>query len=220
MSLDVQGAIGQIDQVLGEYRDLASKSSHDDYSDQPEPEVTRVAVRLASAIDRLSVAGSHYKQQLQQINSIKEYQGFKINALVGTLSALKREYELGHFQAFAELIHADTAVSIIEMAEDLHRQGYKDAAAVIVGSLLEQHLRDLSVKNQITVQTGGKYKKAEALNVELAAQSIYSKLDQKNVTSWLGLRNEAAHGHYATYTKEQVRLMIDSVQDFMSRHSA
>ena len=46
----------------------------------------------------------------------------------------------------------------------------------------------------------------------------YNKLDQKSVTSWLDLRNKAAHGHYDQYSKEQVALMLQSVNEFMSRN--
>ena len=143
-----------------------------------------------------------------------------LNALVGALSALRRDYELGNLQSFAELVHANTFASFLEMANHLYDQGYKDPAAVITGSVLEQHIRELCNKNQIAVEVNGKPKKADGLNSELAKQGIYSKLDQKNVTSWLGLRNDAAHGNYSGYTVEQVRLMIDAVQDFMARHPA
>ena len=223
MPLDIKSIIGQIDQVLAEHQDLKSKSRFDDYSDQPEPDVARVASRLSSSIDRLAPTGSYFKKYLEQINNAEKggHPGTRIDKLVGNLSALKREYELGHFQSFAELIHADTAVGFIQMAEDLHGQGYKDAAAVIAGSLLEQHLRELCTKNQIVLnQANGKHKKADTLNAELAANAVYSKLDQKNVTSWLGLRNEAAHGNYSAYNEQQVALMISAIQDFMARNPA
>jgi hypothetical protein len=40
------------------------------------------------------------------------------------------------------------------------------------------------------------------------------------VTAWLDLRNKAAHGQYADYTKEQVALTLQGVRDFISRHPA
>ena len=42
----------------------------------------------------------------------------------------------------------------------------------------------------------------------------------KNITAWLDLRNSAAHGDYAAYTKEQVKLLIASVQNFIIRYPA
>ena len=103
------------------------------------------------------------------------------------------------------------------MAEHLLSEGYKDAAAVIIGSTLEEHLRKLCVKNGIPLDAAERPKKADALNAELAVQSVYSKLDQKSITAWLDLRNKAAHGKYGEYSKEQVGLLIQGVRDFMAR---
>ena len=97
------------------------------------------------------------------------------------------------------------------MAQHLLNEGYKDAAAVIAGSSLEAHLRQLCQKSGISTEViGGASttpKKADRLNSDLAAAASYSKLDQKNVTAWLDLRNKAAHGKYAEYKAPQVNLL-------------
>lgn len=62
-------------------------------------------------------------------------------------------------------------------------------------------------------------RKADALNSELAKVEVYSKLDQKQITAWLALRNNAAHGKYDEYTSEQVRNMLVGVTEFMVRVS-
>jgi hypothetical protein len=63
-------------------------------------------------------------------------------------------------------------------------------------------------------------KKADTMNTELYKANIYNKIDHKNVTSWLGLRNSAAHGDYVQYTKDQVALMQQGLSDFIARHPA
>lgn len=60
-------------------------------------------------------------------------------------------------------------------------------------------------------------KKADRLNAELAAANAYSKLDQKQITAWLDLRNNAAHGNYSAYAKEQVEQLLVGVTNFMVR---
>jgi len=137
--------------------------------------------------------------------------------IAGILASLRSAYESGYLATISELIHADLFSDFIEMAEYLISEGYKDPAAVIVGSVLEEHLRKLCGRHGIQISTAGKPKKAEQLNSDLAAQSIYSKLDQKSVTTWLDLRNKAAHGRYIEYSKEQVELHLQGIQNFMSR---
>jgi hypothetical protein len=80
-----------------------------------------------------------------------------------------------------------------------------------VGSSLEAHLRQLCQKTGIPmeVKSGGGVtpKKTDRLNADLASGDVYSKLDQKNVTAWLDLRNKAAHGLYDQYSAAQVAIL-------------
>jgi hypothetical protein len=94
----------------------------------------------------------------------------------------------------------------------------------MIGSILEEHLRQLCRKNSIIVEYPNHNgvlvpKKADVMNADLAKTNIYNKLDQKNVTAWLDLRNKAAHGKYTEYTKEQVELMLQGIANFITRIS-
>ena len=110
--------------------------------------------------------------------------------------------------------------------EFLLDQGHKDAAAVMCGGELEKHVRKLCVGNGVDVflppKSAGEPqpKRVEQLNAELASINMYGKLDQKHVTSWLDLRNKAAHGDYHEYNEEQVSLMIQGVREFITRYPA
>jgi len=120
-----------------------------------------------------------------------------------------------------ELISAEIFTDFLEMAEYLLENKYKEPATVIIGSVLEEHLRHLCNKNGIdpTYEKEGKLlnKKADKLNTELASSEIYNKLDQKSVTAWVDLRNKTAHGQYTEYEINQVKLMYTGVSDFIRR---
>lgn len=139
----------------------------------------------------------------------------------GILKAARQEIEGGWIFTVKGVVSAEIFSDFLEMAEHLLREGYKDPAAVMIGSVLEEHLRQLCGKNSIEVEKirEGKSipKKADLLNSELASASVYNKLDQKSITSWLDLRNNAAHGKYLEYTKEQVDFMFNGVSNFMMR---
>jgi hypothetical protein len=140
----------------------------------------------------------------------------------GVLNSIRTEIQEGWLNSLRGILSAEIFVDFLEMAEHLLDEGYKDAAAVMVGSILEEHLRQLCVKNGIPTSDNkaGKIvpKRADSLNSDLARVPIYNLLDQKNVTAWLDLRNKAAHGKYGEYTKEQVALLLSSITDFMSRN--
>ena len=138
------------------------------------------------------------------------------------MKALLADVKAGHLQSVVDLVHAETFADFLEMAQHLLDAGYKDAAAVIAGSALEAHVRALCEKHglplAVTKPDGSATpKKADSMNSELAGADIYNKLDQKNVTAWLDLRNKAAHGKYAEYQKDQVLLLIGGVRDFLAR---
>ena len=139
----------------------------------------------------------------------------------GILSAAREELAGGWLSTTKGLISAEIFSDLLEMAQHLLDEGYKDPAAVMAGSVLEEHLRQLCQKHgiptEITKQGRPQPKKADALNADLSKKEVYNKLDQKNVTAWLDLRNKAAHGKYQDYTKEQVSLMLQSLSDFMVR---
>ncbi|WP_300978710.1 hypothetical protein [Flavobacterium sp.] len=159
-----------------------------------------------------------YKEFNSQINSATPHY---VQQARGILKAIKQEIDGGWIFSVKGIVSAEIFSDFMEMAEHLLSEGYKDATAVMIGSVLEEHLRQLCKKNSIDVEIskGEKLipKRADSLNNELCSAGIYNMLDQKTVTSWLDLRNKAAHGKYTEYSKEQVDLMYQGVNNFISR---
>jgi hypothetical protein len=220
MGLDQKAVLGQIDSLLGKYDEARSRSKHEDISDLPEEEPTELLTRIVAAIERLSPPGSRYVKNSSEYMNKSAVVGYKLTLVVGVLKALRADYEAGFLQSITELIHTDLFGDFLEMADHLLEQKYKDPSAVIAGSVLEEHLRKLCDKNGISTDIGGRPKKADAMNAELATAIVYSKLDQKSITAWLDLRNKAAHGEYGKYTQDQVALLVQGIRDFISRNPA
>ena len=148
-----------------------------------------------------------------------------LKSCISILISIKEEIEGGWLTSLKGLVSAEIFSDFLEMAEHLLTEGYKDPAAVMIGSILEEHLRQLCTAKGIDLSfTNSKGelspKKADVLNADLRKAGAYNQLDQKQVTFSLGLRNDAAHGHYHKYTKEQVELMFQGVQNFIARNPA
>jgi hypothetical protein len=216
--MDQKAILNQIDSLLDDYNRIKSNAKYSDLSDQPKEDVTALVTRMVAAIERLSPPGSRYVENARQHNAARGANiGHILPSVLGIMKALRKDYEAGHLQSVTELIHADVFTDFLEMADHLLDQGYKDPAAVIAGSVLEEHIRKLCDKNTIPTVQNGKPKKADMMNADLANANIYSKGDQKSVTAWLDLRNKAAHGKYSEYTKDQIALLIQSIRDFITR---
>lgn len=165
------------------------------------------------------VQHSHYAEFNSAAKTNGEVNARRVHAI---LLCIQNEIEGGWIFSVKKLLTAEIFSDFLEMAEHLLTQGYKDPAAVMIGSVLEENLRQLCADNGVDIETekDGKRipKKADLLNADLVKAEVYNKLDQKAVTTWLDLRNSAAHGKYGEYTDDQVKIMLQGVTEFLVRH--
>jgi hypothetical protein len=238
MSVDEKVVLKQIDIAL----DLIKEARIQLWKDMPEKfkktrngqvffhtlsqtEVSKLCTRLYATIERVAPRGSRHFKNAQALFSAGLLNSAAIESAEGILIALRDDYLAGYMQTIQELIHADMFSDFLDRADYLLKEGHKDAAAVIAGSVLEEHLRKLCIKNNIAITfitaRGDQPKKADTMNADLARDEVvYKKIDQQAVTSWLALRNAAAHGKYSEYTKEQIVLMVQGIRNFIARHTA
>jgi RiboL-PSP-HEPN len=174
---------------------------------------------LLSFIER--VHGKEHSFYTETNSAVKNARVSEVEAGMAILKVIRDEIEGDWLFTMKELVSAELFTDFIEMAEHLLSQGYKDPAAVIIGSVLEEHIRQLCIAKNIDIETNdnGKLvpKTADKLNSDLAKSEVYTKLDQKQITTWQDLRNNAAHGNYSKYSSEQVQQMINWILGFMSR---
>lgn len=215
----------QLDEILLSFEQLLAKSRYKrDLSDLSGDDIHRIITQSQAAIIRITGNASPYAGQVVDILGRSMLDSLKMKDIVGVVGALKHDLEAGYLQTTEELIHGELFSDFLEMASHLLEEGYKDPAAVVGGASLEEHLRQLAkrlaIETTITTASGVRPKKAESLNAEIVKTAAYSVLDQKNVTAWLDLRNQAAHGHYTTYTAQQVAIMLAGIRDFITRNPA
>lgn len=132
-----------------------------------------------------------------------------------------KELEQGFLDDIKFTISAEIFTDFVDMAEHLLDTGYKDAAAVILGSSLESHLR--KVANKYKISTTFKNKKgkienhpASKLNDELHKAQKYNAAMHKSIMGWIQIRNDAAHGKFTGFNEKQVSLMLDGIRHIIS----
>jgi hypothetical protein len=214
---DIKRRIDELIHIAGQV--LNTKTS-DDYGSYVSTEYFN-EYRAASLSFLRNTFGTDHPFYVEFNKQAKDATPYDTEDGRGILKAAKQEIDGGWLFTVKGLISAEIFSDFLEMAEYLLKESYKDPAAVMTGSVLEEHIRQLCLKNSIPIETikDGKTnpKRADLMNSELASACIYNKLDQKSITSWLDLRNKAAHGQYSQYTKEQVELMYQGVTNFISR---
>ena len=215
--MDLSVLVKQLDVLLESYKAMQLRSEQNDLSDLPKPERQSLVTRSIAAVHRISGPSSTYSEEVDRILKQNPPLHLHTSPIMGIILALREDTASGYIQNLTEIVHADIFSDFLDMARHLLDNGYKDPAAVLAGSTLESHLKNLAIKNSIPTENAGKTKKASQLNVDLTKANVYNKLDEKNVTAWLDLRNKAAHGSYTEYNLDQVKLLVSSIQDFISR---
>jgi hypothetical protein len=212
MPIDAKTAIRDIDDICNRRDEIGCDG------EQSGLHTSEMIARECAAINRVAPSNGSHVQLMNRILADRTIsEEYVEEQLIGILHALRSDYCAGRMQTFQELIRADMFSDFLEMAEYFLDGGYKDAAAVTAGGVIEQHLRKLCGKCRVALSGRPKL---DAMNADLAKQGAYGKNDQKQVTAWADIRNDAAHGDYAKYAAQQVKFMIAGIRDFISRNLA
>jgi hypothetical protein len=218
--IDPKDAVNEIDD------DLRHKSA----AENSPSEVHEMMAVVEACLARLAPPRSTYAKRLQTIGRSPspmsvQRQAHRFNQLIGMLRALRSDYGAGRTRNFEELVHASLFADLLEQAAELSGNGYHQAAVVLAGCTLEEHLRKLAVKHSVPVtMPDGKWKKANVVNADLAKAGAYGKTEQAHVEAHLKDRNEAAHPPDpkapAVFDRRKVEQLLRFVRDFIGRYPA
>ena len=212
-----------IDELVVVGQKLARDAAQSGGSLGPEriEELSAIASRGGQLIRRLYGHDSQYHDNLNKVLATKYFTSMHsdnykhISELVGIFKGIQHEIKSGMLSDIKRLYQAEIFADFLEMAEHLLNGEYKDAAAVILGAVLEDSLRKLADGRGVALTAvNGKPLTIDPLNIALVKDGAYGPLVQKQVTTWASLRNEAAHGHFSKYDTDQVKQMLLFVQKF------
>jgi len=224
MSLKIDEKIlREVDELAVSTEKLSRDAASSKNSLGPErvEELASLTSRVGQIIHHLYGDNSQYRQNLTKVlstinfHSMHSHYFMHISEFAGIVKGIQHDIKVGLLNDFRMLLQAEIFADFLEMAEYLLGEGYKDAAAVILGSVMEDSLKKLAVSRGLkTTSSNGKPLTIDPLNIELAKDNAYSPLIQKQITTWANLRNDAAHGNYSEYDKDQVKQMLLFVQKF------
>lgn len=140
----------------------------------------------------------------------------RLRQLIPILNAAYDDLKNGFLITFKQIVQAEVFDSELEQAKSLLESGYKNAAAVIAGVVLETAIKELCLNNGIGIER----KRLTQLSDDLAKAGVYNKLQQKQITALADIRNNAAHGDYDEFTKEDVERMIIDIERFLLNYSS
>jgi len=198
---------------------------------QPENKVLQRARDLASAPDQEPVAWAENVFTLLElvrgpnhsaVIGLRAYidtarahgryrQGTFGGAIHGVANALLNDLESGFLPDLRTTIRAEVEGDFLAQAHRLLEEGLKDPAAMLLGAVLEDALRQLCRKHGVPEGNS-----IEAMNEPLRKADIYGLPQKQQVTAWAAIRNKADHGRFSEYTEPEIRVMHQGLTGFIA----
>ena len=203
--------------MLSKVSELARKSAHDPFttvsaagSKAEVSEFLRTYAGPKSSFYREATeAAGMVDFQLRQLESIlRSFTEYVLAGLSAEISPQRR----------AEL---DVVSDLLEQASRLlGTSGVHPAApAMLIGATLEEYLRTWS--ERVPLALGNRKPGIQAYADLLRDADLITKQDVKDVTSWAGIRNHAAHGEWDEVSdRQRVQLMLEGINLFMRKYGA
>jgi hypothetical protein len=200
-------AVAEIDALLAEY------------TARGDAQLTGWRVRLAHAIERYAPPNSYYLEEAREaFTNIDTKACYRLSH---ALAQLREDYEKGYTRHFEELINASVFSDFLEMSQYLFDENFEIAAAVIAGSVLEEHLRKLAAKHGIALTSAkGRPRSVDELGIDLVKASAFAETRRKIIVGWYGQRTAAAHGNYGDVERDEVGRMIPGIREFIDNYPA
>jgi len=198
--------------------DVGWSRDYDKLSANPNPiEYNSWKTEARNVIKRLCGEDSeHYKEFLEVTKNWKSEVPFILfPKYYGILKGTYNDFKEGLLIDIKHRVRAELIDDFLEQAKVLLDDGFKHAAASLAGAVLEDTLRKLCDINLISYP---KKTKIDSLNIELARNGIYDKVNQKLITAYADIRNNADHGHFEKIRKEDVSDMINWIYKFISKY--
>jgi len=209
-------------------------------------ETDQIIEQAKKLVDELRNCGDDYARYEGLFATAKEflrhYAGAKSEFVTGLNRAENYGYTADHAKVAAGIIEAfissvssglitgisperkaqiDVVSDYLEQAINLLDDKNVHAAvpAVIIGASLEEFLRNWVEFENLSL--GNRKPGIDTYITVLRAAELITKQDVKDVTSWAGVRNHAAHGEWdKVENKEYVRLVLEGVNLFMRKYGS
>jgi hypothetical protein len=163
---------------------------------------------------------SFYKQLLTLPNKVNPDYLSKhtFSILYGYINYTKDGLETG--VSFEVQIQIDTISDYLQQATFIleDKKIHPAAACIIIGASLEEFLRSFVESENIEIDSDRRG--IDEYSKKLRVQELITKQDYKDITSWAGLRNDAAHGHWEKVEdREKIIIMLSGVNLFIRAYT-
>ncbi len=166
---------------------------------------------------------SEFLQTLKNLNPRNFSEEYAAQMVRSVLKAYLSHVEAGLHQQLSPERRAqiDVVSDFLEQAQRLldTKDIHPAAPIVLIGAALEEFLRNWIEAEELSI--GNQKPGLDAYAKTLRDRDLITKQDVKDLTSWAGLRNHAAHGEWGEVNdKTRASLMLEGINLFMRKYTA
>lgn len=174
-------------------------------------------VEVTNLIQKVCGPNSSHYLELRNIADNKDMasNSYYFSMCYGILEAAYNDFSDGFLTDLKLLVSADIFTDLLEQADALFHYDYYIPAASLAGAILEDTLKKICIKHNIEIPEKPNINK---LNSLLAKEGIYEKLQQKRITTYADVRNNADHGDFKKFKKEDVEDMLRWIPRFQEEY--
>lgn len=168
-------------------------------------------------------AGNDSRFYIGAIDTYGDFSDRRSKALANVLRGFADYIKAGLFQEISPERKAqlDVVSDLLDQANTLlnDKSVHPAAPAVLIGATLEEFLR--TWMESLSLSFGSRKPSIDSYAHVLYDASHIDKQDLKDITSWAGICNSAAHGEWANVeSREKVSLMLQGVNLFLRKYGA
>lgn len=182
-----------------------------------------VLVQTIELVRNFGGRGNAFLSQLLKIDTENEFDIKKnqetLSATLDGFHAYLKNGLLGEVSP-EQQARTDVVSDFLDMAQNLleSKDVHPAAPAVLIGATIEELLRNWVEKEGLSL--GHRKPGIENYSQILREADLITKQDGKDITSWAGIRNHAAHGEWDEVSdKNRIKIMLEGVNLFMRKYS-
>jgi len=180
-----------------------------------EPDGQAWMISTTNLIHLITPRDSSYLAELERLNT-HELLGSGLPLLVlrrmfGVLTAAHADWESGLLRRLEYLIAGETFDDFLDKAAAYHQGNKKVEAAVLASAVLEDTVKRIARKHQLTPAG----KSLEELIDDLIKADVITGVKGKRVKAAAGVRNHALHAEWESFDIKDAGTLISTVRDLI-----
>ncbi|MFY1829123.1 hypothetical protein ACN47A_24605 [Myxococcus fulvus] len=215
----LDSVIAQVQRVSSSYHSVNTDKFRGVESALPVSEISSAITGGGAVIEAIAGRNTQFFRAYEQATAdAKIFKGpSMVEATLGALLALKAAVEKDWLASLESRLRANVHDDFLLQADHLLVARFHVAGIVLIGGVLENHLRALCVARALSLQGDGNINK---YNTALYNAGLYPVHSMRRIQGVADLRNQAAHGAGASVTAASVQHEREFVGRFLSEYPA